>query len=141
MPTAWSHPNWPLDRLPAGLGRKSPWGSALLGVGLFSLLGLPFTLGFAGHWRLLTAVAELANGGSIPWWLPALALLGLGLGAAGVLRLLAALFAPVDDALQNANAQLWQQGVVGLVLLVSLWLALNPGWITAVATALAPLIN
>ncbi|MCA9919909.1 MAG: hypothetical protein KC445_18255 [Anaerolineales bacterium] len=134
-------PNWPLDRLPAGLGRKSPWGSALLGVGLFSLLGLPFTLGFAGHWRLLTAVAELANGGSIPWWLPALALLGLGLGAAGVLRLLAALFAPVDDALQNANAQLWQQGVVGLVLLVSLWLALNPGWITAVATALAPLIN
>ncbi|MEZ4592591.1 MAG: proton-conducting transporter membrane subunit [Chloroflexota bacterium] len=134
-------PEWPLDKLPAGVGRKSPWGVALLSVGLFSLLGLPFTLGFAGQWRVLTAVAELANGGSIPWWLPALALLGLGLSAAGVLRLLAALLAPADDALQNANAPLWQQGVVGLVLLLSLWLALNPGWITAVAATLSPLIN
>ncbi|MCA9898540.1 MAG: hypothetical protein H6654_11910 [Ardenticatenaceae bacterium] len=131
-------PEWPLDKLPTGAGRKSPWGLALLGVGLFSLLGLPFTLGFAGQWRVLTAVADLANNGSIPWWLPALALLGLGLGAAGVLRLLAALLAPMDDALQNANAPLWQQGMVGLVLLLSLWLALNPGVITAVAATLSP---
>ena len=54
------------------------------------------------------------------------------------LRLLAALLAPMDDALQNANAPLWQQGMVGLVLLLSLWLALNPGVITAVAATLSP---
>jgi formate hydrogenlyase subunit 3/multisubunit Na+/H+ antiporter MnhD subunit len=101
---------------------------ALLGLGLFSLLGLPFTLGFAGHWRLLTAVAELANSGSIPWWLPALALLGLGLGAAGVLRLLATLLAKTEletDEIIAADP-LWLQVVVGLVITAVLWLALFP---------------
>lgn len=120
--------DWPLDRLPAGLGRRSPLSLALLGMGLFSLLGLPFTLGFAGHWRLLTAVAELANGGGIPWWLPALALLGLGLGAAGVLRLLAALLAKTELETGEIVAAdpLWLQVMAGLVITAVLWVALFP---------------
>jgi NADH:ubiquinone oxidoreductase subunit 2 (subunit N) len=120
--------DWPLDRLPAGPGRHSPLSVALLGVGLFSLLGLPFTIGFSGHWRVLTAVAELANGGIIPWWLPALALLGLGFGAAGVLRLLAALLAKTGLGTNElvAHDPLWLQVVVGLVITAVLWLALFP---------------
>lgn len=119
---------WPLDRLPTGLGRRSPVGLALLGVGLFSLLGLPFTLGFSGHWRLLTAVAELANRNAVPWWLPAIVLLGLGLGAAGVLRLLAVLLAQPEHE-NGATAvpdPLWLQIAVGVVLTAVLWLALFP---------------
>lgn len=119
---------WPLDRLPVGLGRRSPLSLALLAVGLFSLLGLPFTLGFGGHWRLLTAVAELANRNAVPWWLPAIALLGLGLGAAGVLRLLAVLLAKPENE-EEATAvpdPLWLQIVVGVVGTAVLWLALFP---------------
>ena len=118
--------SWPLDRLPVGLGRRSPLSLALLSVGLFSLLGLPFTLGFAGQWRLLTAVANQTNVGGVPWWLPALALLGLGLGAAGVLRLLTALLATPDTASDEPiNADpLWLQIGIGVVLTAVLWLAL-----------------
>jgi NADH-quinone oxidoreductase subunit N len=117
---------WPLDKLPTGLGRRSPLSLALLGVGLFSLLGLPFTLGFGGQWRLLTAVAELANRGGVPWWLPAVALLALGLGAAGVLRLLVVLLAKGDEGETAVSDPLWLQITVGIVLLLFLWLAINP---------------
>ena len=125
-------PEWPLDRLPAGLGRRSPLSVALLGLGLFSLLGLPLTLGFAGHWRLLTAVAELANRGGVPWWLPAVALLGLGLGAAGVLRVLAALLAKpaLEEEETAVSDPLWLQIVVGVVVTAVLWLALFPPLLT-----------
>ncbi len=119
---------WPLDRLPVGLGRRSPVSLVLLGVGLFSLLGLPFTLGFGGHWRLLTAVADLANRSGMPWWLPAVALLGLGLGAAGVLRLVAVLLTkPELEAGETAVPDpLWLQIVVGVVVTAVVWLALFP---------------
>ncbi|WP_420629998.1 proton-conducting transporter membrane subunit [Candidatus Leptofilum sp.] len=121
-------PVLPMDRLPKGFGRQSPLSVALLGVGLFSLLGLPFTVGFAGHWQLLTAVAEQANLGNLPWWLPALALLGLGLGAAGILRLLAVLLTKrEDDGGETAVSEpLWLQLVIGAVLLVVLGLGLFP---------------
>jgi multicomponent Na+:H+ antiporter subunit D len=115
---------WPLDSFPIGLGRRSPFSLALLGLGLFSLLGLPFTLGFAGHWRLLTAVGELANRGGMPWWLPAIALLSLGLGAAGVLRVLFVLLK--DEGETAVSDPLWLKITVSLVLLVVLWLALFP---------------
>lgn len=120
--------HWPLDAFPVGLGRQSPTSLALLVFGLFSLLGLPFTLGFGGHWRLLTAVAELANRGGVPWWLPAVALLGLGLGAAGVLRLAAALLASPENAPEETAVPdpLWLQITVGLVLTAVLWLSLFP---------------
>ncbi len=132
---------WPLDSLPVGLGHRSPLSLALLGLGLFSLLGLPLTLGFAGHWRLLTAVAELASRGGVPWWLPAVALVGLGLGAAGALRVLAALLTPSTEANNRQSEPLWQQGVMLLVLLISLWVAVFPQTVTAVAETLFPLIN
>ncbi|MBK8905684.1 MAG: hypothetical protein IPM53_31165 [Anaerolineaceae bacterium] len=124
--------NWPLDRLPTGLGRRSPLSLALLAVGLFSLLGLPFTVGFGGHWRLLTAVAELAHRSAVPWWLPAVALVGLGLGAAGVLRLVAVLLAkPERGEEETAVADpLWLQIMVGMVVTAVLWLALLPPLLT-----------
>lgn len=124
--------NWPLDRLPTGLGRRSPLSLALLGMGLFSLLGLPFTPGFAGHWRALTAVGDLANRSGVPWWLPAVALLGLGLGAAGVLRLVTVLLAkPELEAGETAVPDpLWLQIGVGVVLTAVLWLALFPPLLT-----------
>ncbi len=118
--------SWPLDKLPVGLGRQSPLSLALLGMGLFSLLGLPFTLGFGGQWRLLTAVGELANRGVVPWWLPAAALLGLGLGAAGVLRLLVVLLAKEDEGETAVADPLWLQVTVGIVLIIFLWLAIFP---------------
>lgn len=135
--------NWPLDSLPVGLGRRAPLSLALLSVGLVSLLGLPFTLGFGGQWRLLTAVGMLANRGGAPWWLPALALLGLGLGTAGVLRLMAALLTPSANASaeQTQATPLWQRGVVLLVLLGGFWLAVFPQTLLAVAENLFPLIN
>lgn len=119
---------WPLDRLPTGLGRRSPLSLALLTVGLFSLLGLPFTLGFGGHWRLLTAVGELANRNAVPWWLPAIALLGLGLGAAGVLRLVAILLAKPENEVEETAVPdpLWLQIVVGVVVTAVVWLAIFP---------------
>ncbi|WP_420645368.1 proton-conducting transporter membrane subunit [Candidatus Leptofilum sp.] len=120
-------PQFPTDRLPAGLGRLSPFSLALFGVGLFSLLGLPFTLGFAGHWQLLTAVGNLAQSGNLPWWLPAVALLGLGIGAAGTLRLLATLLAKPDEEHNQTiiTDPLWLQIMVGLALAAVLWLALS----------------
>ncbi len=135
---------WPLDRLPAGLGRRSPLSLALLGIGLFSLLGLPFTLGFAGHWRLLTAVAQLANSGGIPWWLPAIALLGLGLGAAGTLRVLVVLLAKGDGdgGVETAVSDpLWLQGVVLFTLLLNGWLVVFPKTFFAVTAALSQLVG
>jgi formate hydrogenlyase subunit 3/multisubunit Na+/H+ antiporter MnhD subunit len=132
---------WPPGRLPTGLGRQSPLSLALLGLGLFSLLGLPLTLGFGGHWRLLTTVAELASRGGVPWWLPAVALVGLGLGAAGALRVLAALLTPSTETNNHQSEPLWQQGVMLLVLLISLWVAVFPQTVTAVAETLFPLIN
>lgn len=123
---------WPLDRLPAGLGRRAPLSLALLGAGLFSLLGLPFTPGFAGHWRVLTAVGDLANRGGVPWWLPAVALLGLGLGAAGVLRLVAVLLAKREheEEVTAVPDPLWLKLVVGVVLTAVLWLAVFPPLLT-----------
>lgn len=119
--------SWPLDKFPAGLGWRSPVGVALLGLGLFSLLGLPFTLGFSGHWRLLTVAAELANRAVIPWWLPALALLSLGLGAAAVFRaLLTLLAAPQNEEAIARRDPIWLQAMVGIILLVATWLALFP---------------
>ena len=119
--------DWPLDKLPTGLGRQSPMSLTLLSLGLFSLLGLPFTLGFAGQWRLLTAVAELANRGGIPWWLPAVALLSLGLGAAGTLRVLVALLKEGDDGVETAVTDpIWLKVMIGIVLAIALWLALFP---------------
>ncbi|VAW34307.1 hypothetical protein MNBD_CHLOROFLEXI01-2609, partial [hydrothermal vent metagenome] len=119
--------NWPLDKFPIGLGRQSPMGLALLGLGLFSLIGLPLTLGFGGRWRLLTAVAELANQGDIPLWLPAIGLFSLGLGAIAILRLLVTLLAaqPDDEAAVKSDP-VWLQAVVGFVLLAATWLALFP---------------
>ena len=119
---------WPLDQFPIGLGRRSPISLALFGAGLFSLLGLPFTLGFAGQWRVLTAVGELASNGSVPWWLPAAALLALGLGAAGMLRVIAALLAKNETEAETAVAAdpLWLQVTVGVVLVLAVWLALFP---------------
>lgn len=123
---------WPLDRLPTGLGRRTPLSLVLLAVGLFSLLGLPFTPGFAGHWRVLTAVGELANRSGVPWWLPAVALLGLGLGAAGVLRLVAVLLNPLEseDGATAVPDPLWLQLVVGVVVTAVLWLAVFPPLLT-----------
>lgn len=119
--------DWPLDGFPVGLGRRSLFSLALLGVGLFSLLGMPFTLGFAGHWRLLTAVGELANHGGVPWWLPAIALLSLGLGAAGVLRVWVVLLKNGGDEGETAVPDpLWLKITVGLVLTAVLWLSLFP---------------
>jgi formate hydrogenlyase subunit 3/multisubunit Na+/H+ antiporter MnhD subunit len=83
-------------------------------------------LGFGGHWRLLTAVAELANRGGVPWWLPAVALLALGLGAAGVLRVLVVLLAEGDEEETAVSDPLWLQITVGIVLLLFLWLAIFP---------------
>jgi NADH:ubiquinone oxidoreductase subunit 2 (subunit N) len=120
-------PNWPLDKLPVGLGRQTPMGLALLGLGLFSLIGLPLTLGFGGHWRLLTAVAELANQGDIPLWLPAITLFSLGLGAIAILRVLVTLLAKQpDDTVAAKRDPIWLQVVVGFVLLAATWLALFP---------------
>lgn len=125
---------WSLDRLPAGLGRRSPLSLALLGAGLFSLLGLPFTLGFGGQWQLLTAVAELANRGGVPWWLPAVALLGLGLGAVGVLRVLVVLLAKNNEEGETAVSDpLWLQITVGFVLVAAFWLALFPQTASTIA--------
>ncbi|MAT96883.1 MAG: hypothetical protein CL608_07055 [Anaerolineaceae bacterium] len=124
---------WPLDSLPTGLGRRSPLSLVLLGAGLFSLLGLPFTLGFAGQWRLLTAVGELANRGGVPWWLPAVALLGLGLGAAGVLRVLVGLLAKGDEEETAVSDPIWLQMTVGIVLILFLWLALFPPTVPNIA--------
>jgi NADH-quinone oxidoreductase subunit N len=120
-------PEWPLDGFPVGLGRRSPFSLALLGLGLCSLLGLPFTVGFVGHWRLLTAVGELANRGGVPWWLPAIALLSLGLGAAGVLRVLALLLK--DEGVGGETAvsdPLWLQITVCIIVTLFLWLAIFP---------------
>ena len=130
--------DWPLDRLPDGLGRRAPLQLALFGVGLFSLLGLPFTLGFAGHWQLLTAVGELANRGAVPWWLPAIALLSLGLGAVGVLRALAAqLKDEGDGAKETAVAEpRWLQFIIGAVLLAAFWLAFFPQTILTLSSGL-----
>jgi len=122
--------SWPLDKLPTGLGRHSPVSLGLFGAGLFSLLGLPFTLGFAAQWRLLTAVAEMASRNDVPWWLPAVALLALGFGAAGVLRIVAALLAKNEneDEVETAVSAdpLWLQVSVGLLLVLAVWLALFP---------------
>lgn len=119
--------SWPLDRLPVGLGRKSPLGLALLAVGLFSLLGLPFTLGFAGHWQLLTAVGQISHQGGAPWWLAAAALLSLGLGAAGVLRILLLLLKREELGEETAVSEpLWLQISVGLLLLAVFLLAISP---------------
>ncbi|MCP4421698.1 MAG: hypothetical protein GY805_34230, partial [Chloroflexi bacterium] len=130
-------PDWPLDKLPLGLGRQVPAALALFGLGLFSLLGLPFTLGFGGHWRLLTAVGNLANQGNLPWWLPALTLLSLGLGAAAVWRVLGTLLqkpAEENEAPTMYNP-LWLNVMVGLAFLLALWLALFPTAIINLVTS------
>ena len=117
---------WPLNGFPVGLGRRSPMSLALFALGLFSLLGLPFTLGFAGHWRLLTAVGQLSSAGA-PWWLAAVALLSLGLGAAGALRVVALLLQAGDDVGETAVSDpLWLKISVSLVLLIAIWLAIFP---------------
>lgn len=134
-------PAFPMDSVPTGVGRQAPLSLALFGVGLFSLLGLPLTVGFAGHWRLLTAVAEQTSLGNLPWWLPALALLGLGLGAAGMVRLLASMLSSDEEENTDNHNPLWQRIMIGVVLLGALWVALNPEIVTAVSETIFPVIN
>jgi NADH:ubiquinone oxidoreductase subunit 2 (subunit N) len=126
---------WPLNKLPTGLGRQTPAGVALFGLGLFSLLGLPLTLGFGGQWRLLTAVGEMAKQGIMPWWLPALTLLSLGLGAAAVWRVLVNLLQlPAEDERPTQNDPIWLKAIVGLIFLGATWLALFPQTIFSLVT-------
>jgi uncharacterized membrane protein YdjX (TVP38/TMEM64 family) len=70
----------------------------------------------------------MASRGGAPWWLPATALLALGFGAAGVLRIIAALLTKNEEEVETAVSAdpLWLQVSVGLVLMLAVWLALFP---------------
>ena len=101
----------------AQLLRKRPFAAGLYLFGLFSLVGLPLTIGFPSLWLLITAILATP---SAPWWLPMLLLLGVGLAALAVVRWLVLQLRPTDVSLANGTPTgRWQP-----VLLVSVGLAL-----------------
>lgn len=89
----------------AGFGRSHPVIAAMLAVGCFSLIGLPFTGGFWGKYYLLVPAlagyGHVTSGGGWLLWLAILLVVNSGLSAAYYLGVVGALFnrKPVDEPL------------------------------------------
>ncbi len=84
-----------------GMAAKLPWASIGLAIGGFTLVGAPFTFGFALRWQLLQSIVIIDER-----WPALIILAGIGV-AVGYLRGLSSLLSPIDGdtPVQKIEAQ------------------------------------
>jgi NADH-quinone oxidoreductase subunit N len=82
----------------AGLARRSPWFAAMMGIFMFSLAGVPPTIGFYAKLAVLQALVTTNDGGYI--WLAVIAVLLSVVGAYYYLRAVKLMYfdEPVDNS-------------------------------------------
>lgn len=91
---AGDHPVETGDDL-AGLSKTHPWAAGAMAVGLFSLIGLPLTAGFAGKLLLFVGAFDAPTAGSLgsmPRILAGIAAVNSAIGAVYYLRLIGVMY-------------------------------------------------
>jgi NADH-quinone oxidoreductase subunit N len=116
---------------------KRPWLATLFTLSLLSLIGMPLTAGFMGKFFVLTAGI-----GATLWLLAIVLVLGSAIGLYYYLRIVVAMFMPLDEEPVLARERLPQRlssgFVFGLLMLILLWLGLYPtSFITMIQSAMA----
>lgn len=103
-------------------GRRAPWSIALLIYGCLSLLGLPLTPGFSGHWLVLT---QATSATPIPW-LTAAIFLALALAALALLRRIWASLSLSDRSSMSDDEPRSVKWLVGAAMFVGLLMTFLP---------------
>jgi formate hydrogenlyase subunit 3/multisubunit Na+/H+ antiporter MnhD subunit len=115
----------------ANNGRLAPWPMGLLIYGCLSLLGLPLTPGFSGHWLVLTRTTSGAS------WLAVVVFLALALAALALARRAWAslpwLLSPTEPDSESRRMK-W---LVGAAVFVALLLTFFPSFLGRYITQIA----
>ena len=111
-----------------GLGQRRPWLAATFAASLFSLAGIPLTVGFVGKFYLLTA----GTGASI-WALAVVLVLTSTIGLYYYTRIVVAMYVQKPEAdtasaaVPRASAAVAGSSVLGITAAVLVWLGVYPG--------------
>ena len=105
-----------------GQGRRAPLAAITLALGLFSLLGLPLTIGFSGRWAAIDLLARQPAPA-----LPVALLLAMGGGIYGLWRGLSPLLATDKTEGESRLMQpLWLRALLTAGLAGGVWLIFSP---------------
>ncbi|MDN4502902.1 NADH-quinone oxidoreductase subunit N [Alteromonadaceae bacterium BrNp21-10] len=113
-----------LDELPQlqGLFWQHPWLATIMALAFLSLAGMPITVGFIGKFYLLTLAIKLSA-----WWLVTAMIVGSAVGLYYYLRVIFALFAPLENSTLSAPKALVTNIWITVVAASLLVLGLLPG--------------